>query len=50
MEEAGDKDAVQSLPEDCKASGKKDKGAASLWLLSEKSMAITMVAVQLISH
>ena len=46
MEGAGDKDAVQSLPEDCEASRKKDKGAASLWLLSEKSMAITMAAVQ----
>ena len=37
MEEAGDKDAVQSLPEDCKASRKKDKGVASLRLLPEKS-------------
>jgi len=37
LEEAGDKDAVQSLSEDRKASSKKDKGAASLRLLPEKS-------------
>jgi len=34
------------LLEDCKTSCKKNKGVASLWLLSEKSMAITMAAVQ----
>jgi len=34
------------LLEDCKTSCKKNKGVTSLWLLSEKSMAITMVAVQ----
>jgi len=34
------------LFKDCKASCKKNKGVASLWLLSEKSMAITMAAVQ----
>jgi len=34
------------LLEDCKTSRKKNKGVTSLWLLSEKSMAITMVAVQ----
>ena len=32
--------------EDCKTSCKKNKGVASLRLLSEKSMAITMAAVQ----
>jgi len=34
------------LLKDCKTSRKKNKGVASLWLLSEKSMAITMAAVQ----
>jgi len=34
------------LLEDCKTSCKKNKGVTSLWLLSEKSMAITMAAVQ----
>jgi len=34
------------LLEDCKTSSKKNKGVTSLWLLSEKSMAITMAAVQ----
>jgi len=34
------------LLEDCKTSRKKNKGITSLWLLSEKSMAITMAAVQ----
>jgi len=34
------------LLEDCKTSYKKNKGVASLRLLSEKSMAITMAAVQ----
>jgi len=34
------------LLEDCKTSRKKNKGVTSLWLLSEKSMAITMAAVQ----
>jgi hypothetical protein len=34
------------LLKNCKTSSKKNKGVASLWLLSEKSMAITMAAVQ----
>jgi len=34
------------LLEDCKTSSKKNKGVASLWLLSEKSMAVTMATVQ----
>jgi len=34
------------LLEDCKTSSKKNKSVTSLWLLSEKSMAITMAAVQ----
>jgi hypothetical protein len=34
------------LLEDCKTSRKKNKGVTSVWLLSEKSMAITMDAVQ----
>jgi len=34
------------LFKNCKTSCKKNKGVTSLWLLSEKSMAITMVAVQ----
>jgi len=34
------------LLEDCKTSGKKNKSVTSLWLLSEKSMAVTTVAVQ----
>jgi hypothetical protein len=34
------------LLKDCKTSRKKNKGVASLWLLSEKSMAVTMAAVQ----
>ena len=31
---------------DCKTSCKKNKGVTSVWLLSEKSMAVTMAAVQ----
>ena len=31
---------------DCKTSCKKNKGVTGLWLLSEKSMAVTMAAVQ----
>ena len=31
---------------DCKTSCKKNKGVTSVWLLSEKSMGVTMVAVQ----
>jgi len=42
----GDKDAMQSLLEDCKTSSKKNKGVTSMWLLSENSMGVTMVAVQ----
>jgi hypothetical protein len=34
------------LLEDSKTPCKKNKGVTSLWLLSEKSMAITMAAVQ----
>jgi len=34
------------LLEDCKTSSKKNKGVTSMWLLSEKSMGVTMVAVQ----
>jgi len=34
------------LFKNCKTSRKKNKGVTSLWLLSEKSMAITMAAVQ----
>jgi len=34
------------LLKDCKTSRKKNKGVTSVWLLSEKSMAITMAAVQ----
>jgi len=34
------------LLEDCKTSSKKNKGVTSVWLLSEKSMGVTMVAVQ----
>jgi len=34
------------LLKDCKTSCKKNKGVTSVWLLSEKSMAITMAAVQ----
>jgi hypothetical protein len=38
LEEAGDKDAVQSLPEDRKASRKKDKGATNLRVVPQKSV------------
>ena len=31
---------------DCKTSCKKNKGVTSVWLLSEKSIAVTMAAVQ----
>jgi len=34
------------LLKDCKTSCKKNKGVTSVWLLSEKSMAVTMAAVQ----
>jgi len=37
---------MQSLLKDCKTSCKKNKGVTSVWLLSEKSMAVTMAAVQ----
>ena len=37
---------MQSLLKDCKTSRKKNKGVTSVWLLSEKSMAVTMAAVQ----
>ena len=37
---------MQSLLKDCKTSRKKNKGVTSVRLLSEKSMAITMAAVQ----
>jgi len=47
LEGAGYKDAVQSLPEDCEASRKKDKGVASLRLLPEKSNLELHDAVQL---
>ena len=46
-EGAGDKVAMQSLLEDCKTSCEKNKGVTSVWLLSEKSMAVTMVAVSI---
>ena len=32
--------------EDCKTSSKKNKGVTSVWLLSENTMGVTMVAVQ----
>ena len=38
---------MQSLLKDCKTSRKKNKGVTSVWLLSEKSMAVTMVAVSI---
>ena len=31
---------------DCKTSCKKNKGVTNVWLLSEKSIAVTMAAVQ----
>jgi len=34
------------LLKNCKTSRKKNKGVTSVWLLSEKSMAIAMAAVQ----
>jgi len=34
------------LLKNCKTSRKKNKGVTSVWLLSEKSMAVTMAAVQ----
>tara|TARA_B000000460_G_scaffold77237_1_gene53673 strand:- start:248 stop:367 length:120 start_codon:yes stop_codon:yes gene_type:complete len=37
---------MQSLLKDCKTSRKKNKGVASLWLLSEKSVGVTMAPVQ----
>ena len=37
---------MQSLLQSCKTSCKKNKGVTSVWLLSEKSMAVTMAAVQ----
>ena len=46
-EGAGDKVAMQSLLEDCKTSCEKNKGVTSVWLLSEKSMGVTMAAIQL---
>jgi len=34
------------LLKDCKTSCKKNKGVTNMWLLSEKSIAVTMAAVQ----
>jgi hypothetical protein len=34
------------LLKDCKTSCKKNKGVTNVWLLSEKSIAVTMAAVQ----
>jgi len=34
------------LLKDCKTSCKKNKGVTSVWLLPEKSIAVTMAAVQ----